>query len=385
MFQLPEEHKVRIVGISDSEVRAALNLQPLIEAHRVYRENPSDISEKHLAKVLNAYKSQFDSMGGHLIWTEIVKEHFKLSDDVIHNAHSCVLLGDSFFELFKNSIDAFIHAYLEGRINEPELSVSVKLNRYTEELINFTITDNAGGMPESVLDDTQLLIQDKDKLLESKRHASDKSVAFSFGGQGLGLRLLIAGMAHGLRTERGRTLIPSHQIPDDDSVSIRLYNNPDGDVQGLTIDLTSPVTPLEELSDEQFLTSGPSSDSDSDASQVAFVQMSSSVAPSTLFSAEQGETALKSFSEDDIARLQSKLSGVLEEIHTKIDKAKDTKRLKLTVSEIAKVYKALDGQDNLQEKIMQNLKLLTKRRVKKAVKELNDQSEVHHSQRKPTV
>lgn len=146
-----------------------------------------------------------------------------------------------FIELFKNSIDALIDHYLKSQ-QQSLLKMQIELS-FEKEQLNVIITDNAGGFSSAYLDEFyafKLSIEQPYSPFEN-RSKKNEGLVYQLGGNGLGIRGLVAFIKRGIEIGREDSQIKRFAI--DGSTDVALSNTK----EGAQIKVSSPLKPFNEV------------------------------------------------------------------------------------------------------------------------------------------
>ena len=263
----PYEQKLKFIISENSadEIPGAeltLDLTAYLAAIKNYQALKNGSSKEENAKIVEAENSiriqkQFvahllDNMNGALLLGDILlalkdsknsmqiedigDEIFSISGDrplVIES------MDNSMVELIKNSMDSLIANSLKSPIeSDVILRMSFRL-AINESTVKLTITDNAGGFPESYLANFNEVKRRGELLPSPSVNKLSESTFWYFGGQGLGLRQLFAKVNYGYDLHPNKTHTKFYDFSSQPNTDIIFQNTPD---HGAEVIISGPIS-----------------------------------------------------------------------------------------------------------------------------------------------
>lgn len=259
---LPSLLKLK-AGNAGVSVTLLANLGPYIESYKL----GDDVAHALLREDL---ENALSGIVGAKLWLIVLDEALDAAVDggritreervVIQNAPACELMVISFVEVVKNLLDEAILGHYESGKN-PQLEMKVDIDVSSADRIKLIITDNGRGFPQTFLAKNATPAGREAYIREvgsTKKTSPDKVTMAAdelsreitppklFGGAGLGLRVLMAGVLHGDILVGPGCLKPRYERPAISEISL---NNLE-DSQGTIVQITTSRTPLKERVDD---------------------------------------------------------------------------------------------------------------------------------------
>lgn len=175
---------------------------------------------------------------------------------VIQKSPACELMISSFVEVVKNLLDEAILGHYESG-KSPQLEMKVDIDASSPDRIKLIIADNGRGFPPDFLTKNSTTAGKEAYIMDAgstKKTTPDKATMAVdepsrettppklFGGAGLGLRVLIAGVLHGDMLAGPGCLQSRYERPAISEIS--LSNREDS--PGTLVQITTSRTPLKE-------------------------------------------------------------------------------------------------------------------------------------------
>ncbi len=239
-----------------------VNLEPYITSYKAGDD------DEHLSH-RKALENTCSGIAGTELWTTMLNAALNKAVDIgelstskrleIQKSPVSEFMIDSFVEIVKNLLDEAILGHYENG-KEPQLELTIHIDNSDPDYIMLTIKDNGRGFPSEFLEKNSTLDGKEAYILETgstkkptkvkttieagvhkdlSRHTTPPML---FGGAGLGLRILMAGVLHGdILTGPGH-LKSKYEKPLISEIS--LGNREDG--SGALIQITTSRRPLQE-------------------------------------------------------------------------------------------------------------------------------------------
>lgn len=222
---------------AEEELKAAKNA--LYLQHNEYIEVLSNLNgDMHWLKIKELWSTQCD-----LSNESEQALHLFLSQTVKNTSIPLVLecLDIRFIELLKNSIDAMLINYFQGKSTHTLLKMKIALV-LESDMISAIITDNCGGFPEGYLSHFSSIMHSYNSSERTSKNGCEK---YCFGGNGLGLFTLASFILQGKLTGSGEEK-PLYSIPEGSTV-FQISN--DTEINGAKITLKTPIAPFPPVSE----------------------------------------------------------------------------------------------------------------------------------------
>ncbi|MDF1828138.1 MAG: hypothetical protein P1U39_07645 [Legionellaceae bacterium] len=238
---------IHMTANSSGRVDITLDLSAYIEAF----ETAGRVTFKNVSEDIHA---QLTGIPGQMHWEEalsLATQHLTPEQhDAIENSPAAKMMNNSFIEIIKNSMDESIAKYYDSnRREKPRIQLALDLDTSNPKQISIQITDSGRGFPSSFLDNVSTQ-KNRDTYVNTSR-GSDKEKKRDrpplFGGQGRGLRILIA-EEEGDVLERSGKRTRRFTKPEISSVEFNNVTDQYGRVQGAQITVTTSLEPREMLS-----------------------------------------------------------------------------------------------------------------------------------------
>ncbi|MDF1828137.1 MAG: hypothetical protein P1U39_07640 [Legionellaceae bacterium] len=212
-------------------------------------------------KLSNTIESELTGIPGQLRWIEALElatQHLTPEQqDTIEKSPAADMMNVSFIEIIKNSIDECIARYYDSN-GSASLCMPLSLvidNTSIPDQVSIQITDTGRGFSPHFLDNisTQAMRDAYVNTSGGSDKVNHRDRAPLFGGQGRGLRILIADEA-GDVLERTGERIHRFTKPKVSSVELDNATDDDGQVLGARITVTTslePRTRVEHKQDQQ--------------------------------------------------------------------------------------------------------------------------------------
>ncbi len=226
-----------------------LNLQPYIDSYKT-----EDKSDYH--RVKSTLLEHISETNGGLIWNELLQCAIdraltlgRLNPDealLIQNSPLNTYMKENFIEIVKNVMDeAILGAFENGRSGQLELMLTLDLS--SPDQIKMTLTDNGRGFPDLFLKKLSTA-QGREAYITSGGSVKQdvQNLPSLFGGQGMGLRMLMAEILTPGDVPRLGYLKQRHEKPALSDMS--LQNRKDG--SGAEIQMITSRSPLKEKTSE---------------------------------------------------------------------------------------------------------------------------------------
>jgi hypothetical protein len=193
-----------------------------------------------------------DGVQGGTYWINalsLATQHLeKAEQDAIKASPASKMMDNSFIEIIKNSMDQVISMHYDShQRQEPTIQLSLDINvdqTFHPTLISIRMTDSGHGFPEEFLDKVSTK-KSRDTYVNTSRGShkeQDDDRPPLFGGQGRGLRILIAD-EDGDVLERSGTRI--HRFTKPEVSSVKFAN-----AQGAQITVTTSMEPRTEFAEK---------------------------------------------------------------------------------------------------------------------------------------
>jgi len=242
---------------SPGHVDITLDLAPYINAYEK-AHNPNVRAPHRQAIAAAAFDElktdiydQLDGISGQMHWLDALTLATQTLDKTLQAAIEASpavdMMENSFIEIIKNSMDEAVSSHYESN-QEPIIKLSLEIDHASHpDLISIQITDSGHGFPETFLEKVNTP-EARDTYVNTSRGSNREKHSDRpplFGGQGRGLRILIA-------DEDGDVLEHSERIhrftkPDVSTVELSNAEDGDGHIKGAQITLTTSIQPREEL------------------------------------------------------------------------------------------------------------------------------------------
>lgn len=238
-------------------VDITLNLSPYINAYE--KAHSPSVGDRHNHSIANTefnqlkndMHEQLDGISGQMHWINAlslaIQDLEKTQQATIEASPAANMMENSFIEIIKNSMDEAVSNYYDHN-QEPVITLSLDIEHTRKpNLISIQITDSGHGFPQSFLEkvgspEARATYVNASRGSNRAQHNDRPPL---FGGQGRGLRILIA-------DENGDVLEHAKRIhrftkPD---VSIVKFSNAvdnNANIRGAQITVETSITPREEL------------------------------------------------------------------------------------------------------------------------------------------
>jgi hypothetical protein len=197
---------------------------------------------------------QLEGVLGQIHWIDaldLATQNLEQSQkDDIAQSPAARMMDNSFIEIIKNSMDECVSRYYDSNHSvKPMMQLGLDVdNTSNPDQVLIQITDAGRGFPDSFLSKVNTQ-QNRDTYVNTSR-GSQKQKQMDrpplFGGQGRGLRILIAA-EDGDVLERSGKRIHRFTKPEVSSIEFDNIIDTSGHVQGAQITVTTSIEPQEEL------------------------------------------------------------------------------------------------------------------------------------------
>ena len=248
---------------NSGRINITLNLSRYIKAYE--KAYGSDVAVGHeqanaaddFNKLSLEMYQRLDGVSGQIYWINalsLATQHLgKTEQDACKASPAANMMDNSFIEIIKNSMDEAISSYYDNnKKHEPIIQLSLEIDNATKPgQLSIQITDSGHGFPQAFLDkiNTEKV---RDTYVSTTR-GSDKEKHSDrpplFGGQGRGLRILIADAAGDILKRSGERT-KRYTKPEVSSVEFNNAVDIHGHIQGAKITVTTSIEPRVELAEK---------------------------------------------------------------------------------------------------------------------------------------
>ncbi|MDF1683354.1 MAG: hypothetical protein P1U36_01730 [Legionellaceae bacterium] len=252
---------IRMKANASGHINITLDLSSYINAYeKAYGSqiSESDDQTKTVAefkKISHNIHKQLDGISGQIHWIdalEIATHNLEPShQDAVAASPAARMMDNSFIEIIKNSMDECVTKYYDSnKVAKPCIQLAMDIdNTSNPEQVSIQITDSGRGFPDAFLHKVSTP-SNRDTYVNTSRGSPKekcKNRPPLFGGQGRGLRILIADEEGDMLGHLGQRI---HRFTKPEISSVEFNNLMDinGHVQGAQITVTTSIEPREDLS-----------------------------------------------------------------------------------------------------------------------------------------
>ncbi|MDF1683353.1 MAG: hypothetical protein P1U36_01725 [Legionellaceae bacterium] len=250
---------ISMESTSSGQVDITLNLSFYIEAYEKaygYQRSPGKSQADAIAKFKQQsleLSGQLTGLTGQMHWLDALRlatEDWEPSQqDAVAQSPAARMMDNSFIEIIKNSMDEVISMHYDSTPRKPpiiQLTLKIDNTSYSNQ-ISIQITDSGRGFPDSFLD--KINTPSRRATYVNASRGSNKTTHHDrpplFGGQGRGLRILIAD-ENGDALERSGQRVHRFIKPEISSVEFINALDAFGHCRGARITVTTSIEPREE-------------------------------------------------------------------------------------------------------------------------------------------
>ncbi len=235
-----------------------LDLKDYVRAFDAKMSAEGSATEAQAAKAFNMeFKKIYDSLDGLLgatIWMDVLDEATHALPEeqrhAIEKSPAATMMSESFLELLKNSVGEAIERYYDsGKEIPAEITLSLDIDTASNPReVVMQVTDSGRGFRnKAFLEEINTEQGQKDYV--DKSHGSERAIPSDrpplFGGQGRGLRILIADKDGDALEESGR--VKRYEKPEVSHIAFGNARDERGHIKGAQITLTTSIEPRELL------------------------------------------------------------------------------------------------------------------------------------------